>query len=190
MFNRDLRQIDATVFLNKLSVLLERLNLQYRDGTFQTQEDVIEEFNRVLKEFYERASTPFLRLRPAVKGTSPSYLEYNDSFQELSWDLDIIFKELATLEETVLKNFNYTLSERDKLNKLVKRVSSKVGDYVLYSEDPIGDTIYFKDSFNDVSKTDFGSDLLSEKQCEIDVAEGIVTLPVIRTDTPTSKAMK
>ncbi len=190
MFNRDLRQIDTTVFLNKLSALLERLNLQYRDGTFQTQEDIIGEFNRVLKEFYERASTPFLKLRPAVKGTSPSYLEYNESFQELSWDLDIIFKELATLEKTILKNFNHTLSERDKLTKLVKRVNSKVGDYVLYSEDPIGNTIYFKDSFNDVSKIDFGSDLLSEKQCEIDVTEGVVTLPVGASNTPISKAMK
>lgn len=190
MFNKDLRPVDTTIFLNKLSALLERLNLQYRDGTFQTQEDVIEEFNRVLKDFYDRASTPFLRLRPAREGFSPSYLEYNDSFQELSWDLDIIFKELVTLEGTILKNFNHTLSEKDKLGKLVKRVSSKVGDYVLYSEDPIGNTIYFKDSFNDVSKIDFGSELLSGKQCEISVAEGIVTLPVIRSDTPTSKATK
>jgi hypothetical protein len=190
MFNKDLRFTETTIFLNKLSALLERLNLQYRDGTFQTQEDVVEEFNKALKEFYERAHTPFLRLRPARKGTSPSYLDYNDSFKELSWDLDVVFKEIATLEKTILKNFNHTLSERDKLNKLVKRVSSKVGDYVLYSEDPIGNTIYFKDSFNDVSRMDFGSELLSQKQCEINVAEGIVTLPVIRSDTPTSKAMK
>jgi hypothetical protein len=189
MFNKDLRTISTTIFLNKLSVLLERLNLQYRDGTFQTQEDVIEEFNRVLKEFYDNASTPFLKLRPAVPGISPDYLEYNDSFQELSWDLDVVFKELVTLENTVLKNFNFTLSERDKINKLVKRIGSKVGDYVLYSEDPIGDTIYFKDSFSNVSKIDFGSELLSEKQCEINVTEGVVTLPVVRSDTPTSKAM-
>ena len=190
MFNKDLRPIDTTVFLNKLSVLLKRLNLQYRDGTFQTQEDIVEEFRKALGEFYENASTPFLKLRPARLGTSPSYIEYNKSFEELGWDLDIAFKELATLEGVVLKNFNYTLSEKDKLNRLVKRINSKVGDYVLYSEDPIGDTIYFKDSFNDVSKIDFGTELLSEKQCNIDVAEGIVTLPVIRSDTPTSKTMK
>lgn len=190
MFNKDLRPIDTTVFLNKLSALLERLNLQYRDGTFQTQEDVVEEFRKVLGEFYENASTPFLKLRPARVGTSPSYTEYNDSFKELGWDLDILFKELTTVEGVVLKNFNHTLSEKDKLNRLVKRISSKVGDYVLYSEDPIGDTIYFKDSFNDVSRIDFGTELLSEKQCNIDVTEGVVTLPTIHLDVSTSKAMK
>ena len=110
-------------------------------------------------------------------------------FGELAWDLDIIFKEMKTLEVVVLKNFNRMVSERDKLQKLVKRVSSKVGDYVLYSNDPLGNVIYFKDSFNDVSKIDFGSDLLTATQCDISVAEGIVTLPIVRTDTPTQATM-
>lgn len=190
MFNSDLKSIDTTIFLNKLASLLERLNLQYRDGTFQTQEDVIDEFNRAIGEFYDNSTTPFLQLRQATKGTSPNYLEYNDSFKELSWDLGVIFKELSTVEGMVLNNFNYMVSERDKLNKFVKRISSKVGDYVLYSEDSLGDTIYFKDSFNDVSKIDFGSSLLSQKQCDIDVAQGIVTLPVVRSSTPSTRKMK
>ena len=190
MFNKDLRPIKTTLFLNKLDALLERLQVQYRDGTFSTQEEVVAEFSKSLDSFYDTASKPFLQLRPAKIGTSPSYEKYNSEFQETNWDLLILFKELETLEKIILGNFNYMVSERDKLNTFVKRVNSKVGDYILYLEDPVGKATYMKDSFNDTSKIDFGSELLSKEQCEINQNEGIITLPVIRSGAPTTRAMK
>lgn len=177
-YNKDLRPVDTTLFLNKLSVLMERLKTQYADGTFKTQTDVIDEFNRLIGVFYGSLSTPFLQTREALEGTPPSYEAFNESFEELGWDLKVLFLELATLEETILGNFNYMVTERDKLTKILKRVSSKVGDYILYSSDPIGNAFYFKDSYNDVSKIDFGSSLLTATQCEIHQDEGVVTLPI------------
>lgn len=187
LFNNDLRPIETKLFLSKLSALLERLRVQYQSGQYNTQEEIIAEFSRALDKFYSSARTPFLALRPAEEGEVPSIDDYNDCFEEVGWDLSISFAELETLEKTVLRNFNYMVSERDKLNKLVKQISSKAGDYVLYSEDPLGDVIYFKDSFSDVSKIDLDSSLLSKPQCDISQAEGIVTLPVIREGPPTDK---
>jgi hypothetical protein len=180
LLNKDLRPLETTLFLNKLDTLLEKLRVQYEAGFFETQEDVIEEFNRAIEGFYASLKTPILKLRPVREGTPPSFANYNLLFGDVERDLRVIFKEVDTLERMILRNFNYMVSERDKVNKLLKRVSSKVGDYVLYSDDPIGGAIYFKDSFNDTSKTDFGSELLKEPQCEIYQAEGIVTLPIIR----------
>lgn len=177
-YNKDLRPVDTTLFLNKLSVLMERLKTQYADGTFKTQTDVIDEFNRLIGVFYGSLSTPFLQTREVLEGTPPSYEVFNESFEELGWDLKVLFLELATLEETILGNFNYMVTERDKLTKILKRISSKVGDYILYSSDPIGNAFYFKDSYNDASKIDFGSSLLTATQCEIHQDEGIVTLPI------------
>ena len=72
MFNKDLQPRDVTIFLNKLNVLLAKLSLEYQSGTFQTQEDVIDEFQRALRNFYQHASVPFLKVRDAKVGTSPS----------------------------------------------------------------------------------------------------------------------
>ena len=186
MINKDLRATDLTVFYNKLDFLLQNLKVQYQNGTFQTQEDVVEEFRSVLHTFYTTLTAPFLKLRPVVAGTSPLYTSYNQSFTELGSDLSINFQELQTLETIIMRNFNCTISQRDQLIKLIKRISSKAGDYVLYSTDPIGNTVYFKDSFNDVSKIDFGSSLLTALQCEVDTTEGVVTLPLTKTNTPLS----
>jgi len=180
LLNNDLRPVQTTLFLNKLDALLEKLRLQYEGGVYNTREEVIEEFLRAIGKFYTQLQEPFLQLRPVQKGTPPSINGHNTSFSEIDQDLRVVFKELNTLEDLILRNFNFMVAEKDNLNKLLKRVSSKVGDYVLYSEDPIGDAIYFKDSFNDTSKIDYGSSLLKEKQCEILQAEGIVTLPLIQ----------
>ena len=186
MINKDLRATDLTIFYNKLDFLLQNLKIQYQNGTFQTQEDVVEEFRSVLHSFYTTLTTPFLKSRPVVVGTSPIYNDYNKSFTELGSDLSVNFQELQTLETIIMRNFNYTISQRDQLIKLIKRINSKVGDYVLYSTNPIGNTVYFKDSFNDVSKIDFGSALLTTLQCEIDTTEGVVTLPLTKTNIPLS----
>ena len=188
MFNKHLRPLDTTIFLNRLDMLLEKLQEQYVNGTYQTREDVLEEFNRAVYEFYSDLKKPFLKLRKVHKGTSPNYIDYNKSFDEIKWDLIILFRELETLEKLVLRNFNFMVSERDKLVKLLKRINSKIGDYGLYTKDPIGKTIYFKDSFNNVSLIDYNSPLLAKKQCQIFQAEGIITLPM--TDASASNTRR
>lgn len=179
MINKDLRSINTNMFLSKLDLLLERLRVKYESGSYSTEQEVISEFLSAINIFYQDLKTPFLTLRPVKEGELPDSVKYNELFDELENDLQIAFRELDTLEKMVIKNFNYMVSERDKVNKLLKRVNSKVGDYILYVDDPVGDAIYFKDSFNDTSKIEYGSDLLTEKQCEIYQAEGIITLPPI-----------
>lgn len=187
IFNKDLQVTDKTLFATKLDLLLTKLRTEFQAGTYSTREEVIEEFNKAIKDFYTNVVTPTLQPRTVIANTSPNYLQYNANFQELNYDLVTIFKQLASLEQFVLGNFNFMVSERDKLNQMIRRIASQVDDYALYSEDPNGALIYFKDSFNDLSKIDFASALLKEKQAEINVTEGIVTLPVIRDNLSSSK---
>lgn len=190
IFNSDLQVLDRTMFLAKLDALLTKLRMEYQAGTYETREDILEEFNRVIEEFYATVSTPSLQLRPVSANTSPSYIEYNKSFEELAADLSVIFQQLAGLEQFVLGNFNFMVSERDRLSQLVRGIASRVDDYTLYSEDPNGNLLYFKDSFNDTTKIDYASSLLKEKQAEINTTEGIITLPVIRNNLTTIKAVQ
>jgi len=190
MTNKYLKPFDSTLISNKLGVLLERLEKQLQDGTFQTQQETVQEILKAIRKFYEDDVGPLLKLRDVKPGTPPIRNDYNDLFEETGQDLTVIFKELSTLENLVLKNFNFMVSERDSVTKLLKRVDSKLGDYILYVDEPTVDTMHFLDSFNDVSRTDFGAELLESKQCEILPAEGIVTLPIIRDGTENSKAAK
>lgn len=188
MSNRHLSLPETTLALNKAEVLLKHLK-EDRD-TFQTQSAIVQEFLKAMRKLCEDAVGPLLKLRKARAGTPPIRADYNDQFEELGQDLTVVFKELSTLENLILKNFNFMVSERDSVNKLLKRINSKLGDYILYVDEPTPDAIYFLDSFNDVSRIDFGSDLLETKQCEILPAEGIVTLPVVFHDAPAKRVAK
>ena len=190
VFNNDLRPVDTTLFYNKLDLLLQELNEKYILGLYNTREEMIEDFNRLLSQFYLTTNTPSLKLRPANEFTTPNVKEFNDSFREVGNDLTVAFSELATLEKTVIKNFNYIVSERDNLIKSIKRLNSKLDDYTIYATDPLKKVVYFKDSFNDSSKIDFGSKLLTKEQCDINTIEGIITLPIDSSSLSTSKKLQ
>lgn len=187
IYNEDLRPESNDLFKNKLAVALEDLKEKYTKGELQTVEELSNEFSKAIRKFYRDPHTPFFEPVHAVFGTPPSYEDHNDNFGDINRDLTVGFNQLEALEDLLIKNFNFAVSERDKINKLVKKIGSLVGDYVLYSDDPIGNALYVKDSFNDTSKTDLGSNLLTEKQCEILQSEGIVSLPVVRTGAPQSR---
>jgi hypothetical protein len=49
----------------------------------------------------------------------------------------------------------------------LKQVYSKLGDYILFSQDPTGDSFFFSDSFNNQFRIDFNSSLLNATQCDV-----------------------
>ena len=184
VYNSDLRPESNDLFKSKLAATLTDLKEKYTNGTLQTVEELSNEFSKAVEKFYRDPHTPFFIPTHVVYGTPPRYEDHNKNFGDISRDLTVGFNQLEALEEMLIKNFNFVVSERDKVNKIVKRIGSLVGDYVLYSDDPIGNALYVKDSFSDTSKTDLGSNLLTEKQCEILQSEGIVSLPIVRTGAP------
>lgn len=70
------------------------------------------------------------------------------------------------------------VSKLNRLNSRLKSVSSQLGDYILFTNTPTKDSIYFSDSFNNINRIDFNSKLINTEQCEINQIEGVITLPV------------
>lgn len=178
--NKHLLQDNSLILKNKLEKIAAKLQGHQGSDGLVTKEHYIFEAIKVLSEFYKSLNEP--RIEPEEIGQVrvddlPDASLYNQIWQEILDDLTIIFSELENIETLTLANFNYVTTESNRLTSRLKAVSSKLGDFVLYSLNPSRDSFFFKDSFNDVSKIDVNSPLLNAKQCEINQAEGIITLP-------------
>lgn len=169
---------------NKLATLAGRLQQQAdvrgRNPEFPSYESVITEAFGLLSQFYKQLSEPLYQPKKLRADAVPYASLFVDNFTGIKDDLEIVFAEFENLESLILANFNYCVSELNKLQHKLKRVSSKTGDYVLLANSPIGDAVYISDSFNDLSRVAFASPLLNTTQCEINQTEGIVTLPIQR----------
>jgi hypothetical protein len=180
MPNSNTREINSALLNTKIELLLSTLKEFSQSGDATTKESLVMEANKIISSYYDKIGGPLYSPEPALPDFPPKTEHYNAAFQNLLTDLLILFSELENVEGLVLTNFNFMSSETNRLQRRLKAVSSKLGDYVLYSDNLTRDAIFFKDSFSDTTKIDIGSTLLNSKQCEINQEEGIITLPIDR----------
>jgi len=163
---------------DKLDRLARKLEGSLETSEFATREEFLFEATKLLGEFYKDLTEPQMEVKDVRVDGLPDPSVYNELWQQLLDDLTIIFSELENIESLTVANFNYITTESNRLTARLKSVSSKLGDYTLYSLNPLKDAFFFKDSFNDLSKIDSQSALLNVDQCDINQTEGIVVLPV------------
>ena len=179
--NKFTRTVDSTVIKNKLDALSRILQESNANPDLATFESILAEAVRALSLFYKDISSPTFDPKTILPGDQPNPEDYNENLQEILDDLTIIFKELENVESLVLENFNYFVSESNRLNRKMKSVASKLGDFILFSTNASKDLIFYTDSFNNLDRVDLNSALLNSTQAEVSQAEGIVTLPVERS---------
>lgn len=176
--------ITSTLLLNKLATLTQRLQTNSSPagtGPYQTLEQNITESIKVLNQFYQSLSEPYYKPQKIIFDTLPLSETYNNNFLVIGDDLSIIFSEFENLEGVVLGEFNYMVSRLNRLNRKLKSVSSQLGDFILFSDLPTKDAIFFADSFNNLIRIESNTPLLNAEQCEVNQIEGLVTLPIDRS---------
>jgi hypothetical protein len=176
--NKFLIADSSTLLKNKLDKMSLKLQGALTAGEFQTQEEYLVEAIKVLQEFYASINDPQMPVPTLLADQLPDFNMYNDLWTKLLDDLTVVFREMENIEGLTIANFNFITTESNRLTSRLKAVSSKLGDYILYSLNPTKDAFFFKDSFNDLSKIDIGSPLLNSLPCEVNQEEGTVTLPV------------
>ena len=182
--NKHLLQDRSKILKNKLSKLTNSLQGGLGNTTLQTKEQYLFEAIKALGQFYKSLNEPQIELEEINQvrvDDLPDADLFNLIWNEILDDLTIVFSELENVESIAVANFNYLTTESNRLTARLKSVSSKLGDFILYSLNPSRDAFFFKDSFNDLSKIDINSGLLNAPQCEINQAEGIITLPIDRS---------
>jgi len=181
--NKETTIVPSTILQNKLAVLtsqLQSLSSPHGSPDFKTLESATNEAIKILSVFYKRISEPGFNPVEYHVDTEPSPDDYNENFKGVYNDLLVLFAEFENLEGVVLGGFNYMVSRLNRLSTRLKRVSSLVGDYTIYSKHFAKDSLFFVDSFNNLLRVDNQSPMLTTNQCEVNQAEGIITLPVNR----------
>ena len=182
--NSQTTPITSTILRNKLGRLAIKLQQQANSkGTninFATLEQVVCESVKVLSKFYKQLANPLYVPEEVFLDTLPDPIQYNNNFNSILEDLQTIFMEFENLEGVILGEFNYMVSRLNKLNMKLKTGSSNLADFILLSNLPTKDAIFFSDSFNSLNRIEANSPLLNKEQCEVNQSEGIITLPIDR----------
>lgn len=172
----------------KLEKIATKLQSSLGSQTLQTKEEYLLESIKALQEFYQDLNEPSLTendIKAIHEDDLPNPEIFNQVWGKVIDDLIVIFTELENIENLTLSNFNFITTEANRLTARLKKVSSLLGDYILYTDNPSKDALFFKDSFNDLSKIDSQSALLNRDECEINQTEGIITLPVDKVQDST-----
>lgn len=170
---------------NKLSVILEDLNEDLKDAGIVEREVLLSQFNSVVNKFFRTLNSPLLSDTNFRPGTFPSIDELNSAMLDVFKDLQIIYKEINSLEAFITSNFNTLNTIGSALRGRLRRVSSDLGDYRLYAKDNLGGAKYYSDSFQNTEKIDYADRLYNGSKCGIDIQSGAVTLPIDPNKTET-----
>jgi hypothetical protein len=185
--NKYTTALKSKLLSNRLERVAGVLNKGLSNGSFQTQEEIIQEVVRTLGTFYKDLTGPILSSSPVAAQDIPEPNTYSSLFNEVLDDLTVLFAEFENIEQLSIANFNYSATESNRLYSRLRSISSKLGDYILYSKNPTKDSLFVSDSFNDLSKIELNSKLLNKPECNINQEEGIVTLPLNKEKTVTIK---
>lgn len=176
--NKNTTNIESTLLDNKIVELSTKLNLISQSGDGVSQEQLIDEAVSFLSSFFNTLSKPIFSPVPVLVDNKPNIDLYNKNFLDILSDLNIIFSEFENVEGVILNHFNFMVTDSNKILTGLKQVYTKLGDYILFSKDPTGDSLFFSDSFNNQSRIDFNSALLNSTQCNVDQDQGVITLPL------------
>jgi len=179
MLNKHLTKPPSDILLARLKSLFEDVNSAYQSGTMVLESDILNAYHQALNTFYKSLDSS---VTSAVNGIYPGApadpIEFNEFTSAIQKDLKAIFAELGALDRLVSSSFNSIISERNQALETSKRVSNKLGDYLLYSDPKLGAGYFFGDSFNTSNRVDVGSALVGTDECYLSTNEGIVLLPL------------
>lgn len=179
MSNKHLSEAPSNLVKAKLKVLLESVNDMYSSGKMVTESDISSAYHNAMETFFKsldysisNSTSKFMPGQPADP------LQYNIFTNALSRDLEALFSEIGALDKIVTSSFNSITATREQILQRSKRISNKLGDYLLYADPSLGAGYFFGDSFNSPERIDSGSSLVETEECFLGQDEGVVLLPL------------
>lgn len=178
MANEYLRLQDTQMNIEKAENILAVISEKRKDDIqdVQSENGMFKELWKAFKDFFTNLGKPTLQKR-YIKKTSPALSsDYNKTMKETRDDIRVAYTEVDSLGGVMVKNYNYSESERQMLLNKVRKLNSKNTDYSFYSEGAKDRSLYGMDSFVDKSKVDFSRIGSGATQAEIVTDQGVVTL--------------
>lgn len=127
-----------------------------------------------LRKVFDNPDKPILEPRP-LRGNIPlMYYDLNKIFYETDADLDIIYKALNHLSNSMVSHFNYAQTNKSRLKQRLRKLSSMTNEFHLLSYQRYKNVHYISDNFNDTDKID--QEMITSRPAQVLTNEGVVTL--------------
>lgn len=180
MSNEYLRLNDTKMNIQKSGNLLAIIEEKRKDPELikemQSESSLFSTLFKAFKDFFSNLGKPTLQKRLIKKESPARSLGYNDTMTELTNDIHVAYTETDSLSSVIVKDFNYSETDRQMLLNKVKKLSSDTTDYSFYSSGAKTQSLFAIDDFVDNSKIDFGKTTPGVDSAELVSNQGVVTL--------------
>lgn len=151
------------------SILMERMV-----DAATSKEEIDATVNDFIRNYYTKLGRPITTIRDAESGHLPYVEDFNQTNEEISIDLRILFDEVELISDALSHYFNYAQNERIRLNNRVSGVAGLVNNLNLIANDKDKNSLYFKDSFTDYNNIE--THMIMGQAADILTKEGVATL--------------
>jgi hypothetical protein len=143
-------------------------------GDTATETEVSALVADTIQRYYTNLGRPLLIRRKAEPGHLPFIEEYNDSVEEITADVSILFNEVEKIGDYLADYFNYAQSEKMRVSHRIQGVSGLVNDLNLIANDTTENSMFFRDSFENSDNIE--ASMIMGEPVQVATQEGIITL--------------
>ena len=180
MSNEYLQLNDTQLNIKKSENLIAIIEEKRKDAIdrkeIQSENSLFSELFKAFKDFFSKLGKPNVQKRLQKTGSPARSSDYNTTMREIHDDIHVAYAETDALSSVIVKDFNYSESERQMLLNKVKLLSSNSTDYSFYSQGAKSQSIFGVDSFTSNSKVDFSKIGPGAQAAELVTNQGVVTL--------------
>ena len=149
----------TSIAVKKQELLLKELLASYHRSVNKDQYALVG-FAAEAYHLLQDIVAPVLSTTGVEQGHSPNVPQYNSDFKDLLMDLNALYQETNGLQILLTGNFNDLASTKGDIEGHLKEVFGLLADYKLYSTRVNQGIVYVTDTFNNIAKTDVGSDFI------------------------------
>jgi len=180
MANEYLRLNDTKMNIQKAENLIAIIEAKRKDTEqikeIQSEESLFTALFKAFKEFFTSLGKPTIKKKLIKKEAPARSTDYNDRMTELVNDINTAYTETDALSSVIVKDFNYSETDRQMLLNKVKKLASETTDYSFYSSGAKTQSIFAIDDFTDNLKIDFSKITPGVDPAELVANEGVITL--------------
>ena len=136
-----------TLVYDQIAISISNMLKKQAAGEYVTKEDILNDFNKNLKDIYEKANSPQTSLDLFIDSEVPSSKKINKFINSIRDDINVSAKQLDFLNAKAVSLFNLFTSEIENEKKYSERILSKTKALQMYSQSPSNDLVYNGDSF-------------------------------------------
>jgi hypothetical protein len=165
-------EVKSKIFEKHADYLFEKMYEQLKDT--MSEQEVQAKVAEAIQKYYVNLGRALFTPRKAEPGHLPFIEEYNDSTEEITKDISVLYGETEEIGSYLADYFNYAQSEKLRVQQRIRGLTGLTNDLNLIANDTSDNGQYFRDSFDD--STGIETSMIIGKAVQVATAEGIVTL--------------